>query len=115
MYKVIVIEGKSIPMKSTGRTARLYAQYFKKDFISDFSNLGNLGKGQHVDTSLIENLAWVMAKTADDSIRDIDDWLDQFQSPLSLLEKSDEIFGIITNGFNTSVKSKKKHKKVHKK
>lgn len=115
MYKVIIIEGKKIPMKSTGRTARLYAQYFKKDFLSDFMNLQNIGNGNSVDLSIIEDLAWVMAKTANDNIPDIDEWLDQFKSPFSIPGKVDEIFEIVLNSMNTSINPKKNRKKQPKK
>ena len=114
MYKVVVIEGKKIPMKSTGRTARLYSQYFHKDFLTDYSNLSKLGKGEYVDTSIIENIAWIMAKTANDKLPDIDEWLDKFSSPLSIYEKSEDIFIILKSSFNGSVEPKKKERQKSK-
>lgn len=114
MYKVVVIEGKKIPMKSTGRTARLYSQYFHKDFLTEYSNLSKLGKGEYVDTSIIENIAWIMAKTANDKIPDIDEWLDKFSSPLSIYEKSEDILSVLKSSFNGSVVPKKKEQQKSK-
>lgn len=109
MFKVIVIEGKPIPMKSTGCTGRLYAQYFQKDLLSDFIMLKNLVDGQGVDTSVIENLAWTLAKNANDKIPSIDDWLGQFDSAFAIVNKMQEIMNLLDTSFATSVNPKKKH------
>lgn len=108
MYKVVTIEGKHIPMKSTGRTARLYARYFNKDFISSFLQLKKLADGETADTAVFEEIAWTLAKTANESIPEIDEWLDQFESPLSIFKNAKDIFSIIDKSFGTTVNPKKK-------
>lgn len=108
MFKVIHIEGKHIPMKSTGRTARLYARYFNKDFISSFLQLKKLAEGGTADTAVFEELAWTLAKAANDNIPEIDEWLDQFESPLSIFKKAKDILSIIDKSFGTTVNPKKK-------
>lgn len=109
MFKVIVIEGKQIPMKSSGRTGRLYAKYFQKDLLSDFIGLKNLVDGQGADTSIIENLAWTLAKNADEKIPDIDEWLEQFDSSFAIINKVKDIVALLDTSFATSVNPKKKH------
>lgn len=112
MYKVITIENKQIPMKSDGGTARLYRQYFKKDFLTDVSNAeksikdGRINEG--FSAEFIENLAWVMAKRADDSIPEIDEWLQGFDDPFSLMNKAKEIFLLLKISETSIVKPKKK-------
>lgn len=112
MYKVVVIEGKKIPMKSTGRTARLYSQYFHKDFLSTVFGLLKLKKGEITDTNIFDELSWVLAKTANENIPDIDEWLEQFDSPMSIFMKSQEIFGLINKSFTTTINPKKKKKRT---
>lgn len=112
MYKVITIENKPVKMKSDGGTARLYRQYFKKDFLTDISNAeksikdGKINEG--FSSEFIENLAWVMAKRADESIPEIDEWLQEFEDPFSLINKSGEIFSLLNISETSIVKPKKK-------
>ena len=87
MFKVINIENKAIPMKADGLTGRLYARYFGKDFISTFMKLRNLQNGGDADTGLFDELAWVLAKSANADIPDINEWLSQFNSPFSIFQK----------------------------
>lgn len=112
MYKVITIENKPIPMKSDGGTARLYRQYFKKDFLTDISNAKKSVKDGKINdgfsAEFIENLAWVMAKRADESMPDIDEWLQGFEDPFSLINKAKEIFSLLKTSETSIVKPKKK-------
>lgn len=104
MEKVLMIEGKPIKMKSDGGTARMYRQYFKRDFIIE---LGFSENKKNIDPEVVENLAWTLAKRADDSIPDIDEWLCQFESPLSIINKTRDIISIITSSTQSVVKPKK--------
>lgn len=116
MYKVITIENKPIPMKSDGGTARLYRQYFKKDFLTDISNIGKSVKDGKINdgfsSEFIENLAWVMARRADDSIPEIEEWLQGFEDPFSLMNKANEIFSLLKTS-ETSIVNPKKKKPVN--
>lgn len=88
MEKVLNIGGKEIKMKSTAGTMMRYRNNFNRDFIKDLVKLqGKLGdkleKGEEfeaLDLDLFEKIAWCMAKTADDSIPDIEHWLDEFET-----------------------------------
>lgn len=42
MFKVVTIENKKIPMRSSGMTGRIYAREFKKDLLSTIYNLPEL-------------------------------------------------------------------------
>lgn len=90
MEKTLTIDGKQVRFKSTGGTLRRYRNQFGKDFFSDISELAPLMEQKqngnelgyealrHINFEVFENIAWVLAKTADDSIPDVDTWLDGF-------------------------------------
>lgn len=88
MEKVLNIGGKQIKMKSTAGTMMRYRNNFNRDFIKDLVNLqGKLAdkieKGKEfeaLDLDIFEKIAWCMAKTADNSIPDIENWLDEFET-----------------------------------
>lgn len=112
MLKVIEIEGKNISFESNGRTLRLYRTYFNKDMLKSIVGLQKYIKNEkklveNFDFSLIEELAWGCAYTADSSIPKIDDWLMQFESPMSLLNKTEDIINLLFGSMQTTVTSKK--------
>lgn len=88
MEKVLNIGGKQIKMKSTAGTMMRYRNNFNRDFIKDLVKLqgklsDKLEKGEEfeaIDLDLFEKIAWCMAKTADNSIPDIESWLDEFET-----------------------------------
>lgn len=88
MEKVLNIGGKQIKMKSTAGTMMRYRNNFNRDFIKDLVKLqaklsDKLEKGQEfeaLDLDIFEKIAWCMAKTADNSIPDIENWLDEFDT-----------------------------------
>ena len=94
MEKVIEIDGQKIPFKATGGTARRYRLHFGRDLIQDFYRMGKTSGGaadfENVDIQVFENMAWVMAKTADPELPPVDEWLEGFQ-PLSLIGAMEEI------------------------
>ena len=88
MEKIIKIGGKEIKMKSTAGTMMRYRNNFNRDFIKDLVKLQGklnekLEKGaefEAIDLDLFEKIAWCMAKTADNTIPDIENWLDEFET-----------------------------------
>lgn len=95
MEKTIVIDGKSIKFKSTGGTVRRYRNQFGSDFFADVIKLSPImqlkEKGidtsnlsydviKHLNFEVFENIAWTLAKTADNDIPDPDAWFDQFDA-----------------------------------
>lgn len=88
MEKTLNISGKEIKLKSTAGTMMRYRNNFNRDFLKDLINLQeklkeraeNGTQFQAVDLDIFEKIAWCMAKTADDSIPQIENWLDQFET-----------------------------------
>lgn len=84
MEKTIKIGQLEITMKATANTPKRYRNTFNRDLITEMQKLymhldtksGQL-KGD-VDFSVIENLAYIMAKQYDDTIGTQEEWLDNF-------------------------------------
>ena len=72
----IEISGKKVPFRSSATIPRLYRAKFKRDIFKDLSKLEKSYKGktengeelQIEDLEIIENVAYVMAYHADNSI-----------------------------------------------
>ena len=75
MKRTINIEGKDITFKATARTPLLYKQLIGKDL---FVELNRLQEDQSNTLEVFGNLAYVMAKQADPTIGDIEEWFDNF-------------------------------------
>ena len=97
--KTILVDGKEITFKSSAGTPRAYRLLFKRDIFMDLQKLAKAAdKAQKKDNpgfeiedlELFENVAYVMAKSADSSIGDIESWLDNF-SMFSIYEILPEI------------------------
>ena len=83
MEKIIEIDGKKIPFKATAGTVRRYRSAFGRDLMLDMKKLvTEYQKGENMDKlslEIFENVAFVMAKHADDTIaNNPDEWLDGF-------------------------------------
>lgn len=111
MYKVVTIDNKKIPMKSSGCTGRLYARYFHKDFLQTLLKFKDIDSNE-VDFEVINELAWVLAKTANPSIKDIDEWLEQFDNPFSVFQAMPQITDLLGRSGATTVNAKKKVKQA---
>lgn len=84
MERTIYINEKAVPLKATGSTLRRYRALFNRDLIDDFNTVkkaydteGSV-TGEIVD--IIQNMTYVMAKQADNTIADIETWLDSFET-----------------------------------
>lgn len=83
----IEICGKMVPFRSSATIPRLYRAKFKRDIFKDLVRLEKSYSGkqdgaefQIEDLEIFENVAYVMAYHADNSIpADINEWLDQFE------------------------------------
>jgi len=122
MEKTIEIDGKQVRFKSTAATPLRYKTQFGKDFFSDLFKLYPLAKitekehkseeekekafaeaFQQIDFEMFYNILWAMAKTADKSIPEPIEWLDQFEVfPLM------DIFPEVQDMLIKSLESKKK-------
>lgn len=113
MEKTITIDGKEILFKATASTPRRYRQKFQKDFFTDISALLKaVGDEIPLSATLLEsfeNVAYIMAKQADDTISESpDEWLDNFEM-MSIYDVLPELIALWMNSEETLSESKKKH------
>ncbi|MBC1505585.1 hypothetical protein HCJ58_01105 [Listeria sp. FSL L7-1509] len=95
MEKTIEVDGKKIPLKSTGATVLRYKQQFGKDYFSELmkmtkaiepmkknKKMTNLADSDLslLDFEVLYNFVWVLAKTANPNIPEPLEWLDGFDS-----------------------------------
>lgn len=115
LKKEIEICGKMVPFRSSATIPRLYRAKFKRDIFKDLSKLEKSYKGktengeelQIEDLEIFENVAYVMAYHADNTIPEsIDDWLDQFDM-FSIYEVLPQILELWGQNMITDVQAKK--------
>ena len=80
MEKTIQIDGRNITFRCTAGTLRRYRNQFGREFFADLAKLTEAENGSFDNFTFapIEDIIWVMAKTADDTIPDPDAWYDGF-------------------------------------
>lgn len=82
MTKTINVGDRAVVFKATASTITRYSSQFNRDVFADINTAQKEAKdGKFTTTSLISilNLAFIMAKQADNSIPDNpEDWLDTF-------------------------------------
>lgn len=114
MEKVINIDGKDIRFKSTAGTLMRYRMNFGRDLIKDIAKLEKRYKAvengedefEIYDLEMFEKIAWSMAKTADNNIKNIENWLDDFES-FSIMVVLPEIMDLLIANLNQEQDSKK--------
>ena len=119
MEKTVEIDGKKVRLKSTAGTPKRYKAQFRKDYFSELLKLSKLMSGvdsetfdlskidyselDYLDFEVFYNFIWVLAKTAEKTIPEPLDWLDEFETmPIA------EIFPEIIDLLESSISSKKK-------
>jgi hypothetical protein len=91
MEKTITIDEKQVRFKTNGATPIRFKAQFGKDYFKEILKLTPLQnlkgkKAKNIDIKSLEaldfevfyNIAWIMAKTADKSIPEPIEWLEQF-------------------------------------
>jgi hypothetical protein len=115
LQKTTKIGDKEVAFRSSATIPRLYRVKFKRDIFKDLSKLEKSYKGRTQsgesfeieDLEIFENVAYIMAYHADNTIPDnIDDWLDQFEM-FSIYEVLPEILELWGTNLVTDVQSKK--------
>ena len=113
--KVINVGGREVVFRSSATVPRLYRIKFKRDIFKDLAKLekslnGSVNEGEEFaidDLEIFENVAYIMAYHADNTIPDnIDDWLDQFEM-FSIYEVLPEILSLWGTNLITDVEAKK--------
>ena len=111
----IEICGKMVPFRSSATVPRLYRAKFKRDIFKDLSKLESSytvkkseGKEFQIeDLEIFENVAYIMAYHADNSIPStIEEWLDQFEM-FSIYEVLPQILELWGDNMQTDIAAKK--------
>lgn len=111
----IEVCGKLVPFRSSATIPRLYRAKFKRDIFKDLARLeksfkANSEDGESFaidDLEIFENVAYVMAYHADNSIpAGIDQWLDQFEM-FSIYEIMPQLLELWGDNVVTDVAAKK--------
>ena len=112
MEKTLVVDGQQVNFKASSGTFRRYRFHFRRDLLTDMKILGErvekLGEDAGFtlnDLEMFENIAWIMAKTADDSVPDVDIWMDQFET-FSIYEVLPELLKIFAANMEKTVEAK---------
>lgn len=102
MKKELVIDGKTFDVEISADLVRIYRIEFGSEVFTD------LQKATQGDLSCIENLAYVMVKAADPSIKDLSTWLKSFDNPFAVIQSSGRIISLWTENLKTTSKAVKK-------
>ena len=111
----IEVCGKLVPFRSSATIPRLFRAKFKRDIFKDLARLeksfkANSEDGESFaidDLEIFENVAYVMAYHADNTIPDsIDQWLDQFEM-FSIYEIMPQLLELWGDNVVTDVAAKK--------
>lgn len=114
IQKTVTISGHEVSFRSSATVPRLYRAKFKRDIFKDLSRLEASVKRKSADGSfeiedleIFENVAYIMAFHADNTIpNSIDEWLDQFEM-FSIYEVLPEILELWGQNLMTDVNAKK--------
>lgn len=115
--KTVKIQEKEVKFKSSATIPRLYRIKFKRDIFKDLSKLEKSFQGQGSqfeidDLEIFENVAYIMAYHADNTIPPtIEEWLDGFEM-FSIYEILPEILELWGSNLQTDVESKKNFNRV---
>lgn len=116
VIKEVIIDGRPVRFMASARTPRIYRQNFGRDIMVDMASLSDSFKKAEgtdaqlsiMDLTIFENLAYVMAKQADDTIPGtIDEWLDDF-STFDIYEVFPELMSLWSMNRAGLSKAKKK-------
>ena len=120
LKKTILIDGKEVEFKASASIPRLYRIKFRRDIMQDMMKLQKAyikseteGKEfEIIDLEIFENVAYIMAKHADqETPSDIYDWLDEFNT-FSIYEVLPEILQMWALNEESQIESKKKLNQV---
>lgn len=115
MEKIVIIDGKQVKFKATANTLRIYRMMFRRDLMVDLTKLSEISQKTNIDIpdlELFENIAYVMAKQADNSIPDdIGEWLDSF-NVFAIREILPDILALWNDNMHTINTSKKKKQEM---
>lgn len=101
--KDIKIGDKVVCFGASGDTPRQYRMMFGEDLFTQMTAMSN----EKPDMTVVEQMAYVMAKKVNPDIPNIDEWLDEFDL-MDIYEAAPELIRLWSKNNKTSSKSKKK-------
>lgn len=114
MEKILIIDGRPVPFRSTGAFLLRYKSQFKRDAIQDILKMrqaldatGQLADVSALDLEVFYDLIWTLAKTADPTIPPPLEWLDTF-GEFPLVDIIPEVLDMVVSSLTVSVPPKKK-------
>lgn len=120
IVQTISIDGKDVKFKASAAIPRIYRLKFQRDIYKDLAQLEKaVSSNDEGESSLdmfslemFENIAYIMAKHADNNIPDNpEDWLDEF-STFSIYQVLPELIKLWGLNVQTQVESKKNFNRV---
>lgn len=113
MEKTLIIDGQKVKFKSNGATPLRYKAQFKQDFFKEIIKLIPLAglsaeevTPEHleiIDFEVFFNITWILAKSADPSIPEPIEWLEQFDE-FPMGEILPELQEMLLSSFQSSKK-----------
>ena len=107
MEKIIMIDGREVPMVANGATARIYRSLFGHDLLTTLHDAVS-NTGEVLNVEVFENLAYCMAKQAGSTNDDIITWLGSFDSSMAILNAIKDIMALWKGNTATIATAKKK-------
>lgn len=109
MEKILNYEDRQVRFKSTAALPLRYKAQFGRDLFADSAVVQNSWHGDEegngyfdetLDMSLIYNVVWAMAKTADMSIKPPIEWFDEFENGLPIFTWFAELSELLTQSLS---------------
>lgn len=104
--------------ESNAITPLLYKQAFKHDYFSDLMKIAKAMENfdgdlssisfddiEHIDFTILDNLAWVCARTADKEVKPLFQWLEE-NPEFDVMEHGSEIMSLVYDSMNSKKKLK---------
>ena len=116
MVKTIVMNSIQVKFRADAATPRIYRVMFERDIFADMDVIFNAFKDDKESfftsggLSVLENVAYCMAKQADPEIPEITEWLSQFQM-MDIYQHMMEIIGLWGINSKTTSTAKKKRRR----
>ena len=108
--KTVKIGSKDVTLRASAALPRIYRVKTGRDILKDVNSLSVAQDGTVESDSyeVFENLAWVMAYHADNTVpENIEDWLEQLDDVLGIYHVMPQIMDLWNINTKTAVESKK--------
>ena len=106
MEKTIRVDGKEVRLRATAALPIRYKAQFGRDLFVDLYKMEPLLKKEDyskLDSRVFYDLVWLMAKSANPNIPDLEEWLDQFD-----VFPVEDVFSVCLEMLSALMASKKK-------